>query len=425
MPLTRREFIGQTGVFIAASTSVARALTPNEKLNIGFIGVAGRGGGNLAGLSIENVAALCDVDERRLGKAAEKHPKAKTWLDYRKMIDEQKDLDAIVVSTPDHHHAPAIVRALRAGKHVYSEKPLVHEVHEARVVRKLAAERKVVTQMGNQLHSMENIIRPVELVMSGALGAVREVHCWSAKIFAPGDRPKETPKVPAHLNWDLWLGPAPERPYHPKYVPFYWRGWWDFGCGNLGDMACHIMDTAFWSLQLGYPETVEVEGPEPHPESAPEWRIARWTFPARGAQPPVVLTWHNARQPGPEIAEGEKLPRQGSILVGEKGKMLVSHSRGLKLFPAEKFKDFEEPRPLLRRPKDASHHRDFLDAIKDGRRAGSHFEYGGMMTETALLANVAFRVGKKLEWDGHAMKATNCAEADRFIRREYRKGWTL
>ena len=425
--MRRRDFLRASGagVWIAASTGPARALTPDEKLNVAVIGVGGRGAKDLAGVGGENVVALCDVDDRRLRKAAQLHPRARTYNDYRRMLDKSADIDAVVVATPDHHHAPASAAALRLGKHVYCEKPLTHEVHEARVVSRLAARSGTVTQMGNQGHSTERIIRPVELVKAGVLGDVTDVHCWSAKVFSPGDRPRETPPVPEHLHWDLWLGPAPARPYHPKYAPFQWRGWWDFGCGNLGDMACHIMDPAFWALDLERPLTVEVEGPKPHPESAPPWRIARWTFGARGKMPPVRLAWYNARQPDADVAEGVKLPRQGSILVGTKGKMFLTHGGGYALRPEKRFANLEEPPRSIRRPSGGDHHRDWLDAIRAGRRAGSPFEYGALMTETALLANVAYRSGKRLEWDAAGMKASNYPEADRFVRRDYRKGWTL
>jgi predicted dehydrogenase len=417
--MNRREFLKGSvgfGVFVSLSPRVSAA--PGDKLNVAVVGVEGRGAGNLAGVAGQNVVALCDVDEARLGRAAAKFPKARTYVDWRKLLDDAKDVDAVVVSTPDHLHAPIALGAMNLGKHVYCEKPLAHTVHEARLMAETAARQRVVTQMGNQLHSTEHVIRPVEIFRSGALGTVTEVHVWSDKVFAPGDRPKETPPVPPGLHWDLWLGPAPERPFHKAYVPFHWRGWWDFGGGNLADMACHLMDPAVWALQLGSPLTVEAEGPPAHPESSPAWRIVRYTFPG------VRLTWYDGgKRPPAELSEGEKLASQGSLWVGDKGKMILAHGGGHKLLPESKFKDFRLPEPTIPRP--AGHHEDWLQAIRAGKAAGSSFGYGGPLTEIPLLGNVAYRAGAKVEWDAAALKARHLPEADRYIRKEYRKGWEL
>jgi predicted dehydrogenase len=315
--------------------------------------------------------------------------------------------------------------AMKLGKHVYCEKPLAHSLHEVRVMAETAAKMKVVTQMGNQLHSTENVIAPAELLRAGVLGAVKEVHSWSDKAFAPGDRPKDTPAVPVALDWDLWLGPAPERPYHPCYVPFHWRGWWDFGTANLGDMACHILDPIVWGLELGAVATVEAEGPEPHPESGPPWRIVRYEFVSRPGQAAVKLTWYDGgKRPPAELTHGATLPGQGSLVLGEKGTMLLIHGNSFKLLGALA----AEPLPAvtkLKRPANHDHHGDWIESIKTGGQAGSHFAYASMLTEIPHVGNVAYRVGKKLEWDSANLKAKNCPEADRFIRREYRKGWTL
>jgi len=317
------------------------------------------------------------------------------------------------------------VMAMKLGKHVYCEKPLAHSLHEVRLMAETAAKMKVVTQMGNQLHSTENVIAPAELLRGGVLGTVKEVHSWSDKAFAPGDRPQDTPPVPEALDWDLWLGPAPERPYHPCYVPFNWRGWWDFGTANLGDMACHILDPIVWGLELGAVATVEAEGPAPHPESGPTWRIVRYEFVAKPGQSPVKLTWYDGgKRPPVELHPGTALPGQGSLVVGEKGTMLLLHGNSFKLLGALA----AEPLPAVqkfRRPANYDHHGDWIEAIKTGGQAGSHFAYASMLTEIPHVGNVAYRVGKKLEWDSASLKAKNCPEADRFIRREYRKGWTL
>jgi predicted dehydrogenase len=280
---------------------------------------------------------------------------------------------------------------------------------------------KVITQMGNQLHSTENVIRPAELLQAGVLGAVREAHSWSDKFFAPGDRPKEAMPVPDHLDWDLWLGPAPERPYHKGYHPFNWRGWWDFGTANLGDMACHILDPLIWGLQPGPVRTVETDGPAPHPESGPAWRIVRYGF-----EGGLKLTWYDGgKRPPDELAMGVKLPSQGSLVVGEKGTMLLIHGGGYKLLPETQFKDFKEPGQKFARPEGHDHHKDWIQSIKAGRQAGSNFAYASALAEIPLVGNVAYRAGARLDWDSANLKAGNCPEAERFIRREVRKGWTL
>jgi predicted dehydrogenase len=429
--VSRREFLKTAGAgagfWIAGrGPGFGQEKSPNAKLNVGAIGVGGRGRASVDGCRGENIVALCDVDERTLAKAAKDYPHARLYHDFRKMLEAEKTLDAVTVGTPDHIHAPASVMAMKLGRHVYCEKPLAHSVYEARVMADTARAMKVVTQMGNQLHSTEHVIRPVEIIQSGALGPIREVHSWSDKAFAPGDRPKETPDVPESLHWNLWLGPAPERPYHPTYHPFHWRGWWDFGTANLGDMACHILDPIVWGLKLGAPLSVEAEGPAPHPESGPPWRMVRYTFAARGELPPVSLAWYDGgRRPSEELACGAPLPGQGSLLRGEKGTLLLVHGNGFKLLPEAQWKDWKAPEPTLPRPERQDHHQDWIHAIKTGGRAGSHFDYAQVLAEIPLLGNVAYRAASKLEWDAPSQKARNCPEADRYIRREYRKGWSL
>ncbi|MBX6315850.1 MAG: Gfo/Idh/MocA family oxidoreductase [Isosphaeraceae bacterium] len=426
--IRRREFLRQVADAGVAAALTGRALagpkSPNEKLNLAVIGTARRAAANIDEVKGENIVALCDIDDRLLGRASEKFPRAKTFNDFRKLLDAMANqIDAVVVSTADHTHAPASVAAMKLGKHVYCEKPLTHDVYEARVATETAAEQKVVTQMGTQIHAGDNYRRVVELVRSGAIGPVRAVHVWCGRSWSGGDRPKETPPVPPYLHWDLWLGPAPERPYHPTYQPQNWRRWWDFGNGTLGDMACHYMDLPFWALDLKYPLTVEAEGPPVHPETTPPWLIVRYEFPARGEQPPLKLTWYDGDK-RPSLLAEKDLPRWNSavLFVGDKGMLLADYTRH-QLYPESEYRDFSPPPATI--PPSIGHHAEWIAACKTGGPTTCHFGYSGPLTEAVLLGNVAYRVGQKLHWDAESLKATNCPEAERYIRREYRRGWTL
>jgi len=348
------------------------------------------------------------------------------------MLDEMgKQIDAVVVATPDHTHAPAAAMAMRMGKHFYCEKPLTHTVHEARVLAEIAREKKLATQMGTQIHAGANYRRVVELVEAGAVGPIREVHVWLGANFQGPPKPTKTsqpnaPKdgllVPGTLDWDLWLGPVPFRPYHPTYVPFQWRYWWAFGNGALGDFFCHYCDLAFWALKLRHPTTVEAEGPV-HPESAARWTIARQEYPARGNLPPVTLTWYHGGA-HPAWAKERKIPDWGNavLFVGADGMLIADYGRH-QLLPEEKFKDYKRPAPTI--PDSIGHHAEWLAACRTGSPTTCNFDYAGALTEAALLCNVALRVGKKLEWDAASLKAANCPEADQYIRQAYRQGWTL
>lgn len=430
MPLpemSRREFLQAsasvgTGVAFTASPAFAKPLSPNDKVNLAIVGVANRGADNLAGVRHHNIVALCDVDDDYLTIAAQKFPEAKIYNDYRRML-EQKGVDAVVVSTPDHTHALIAVAAMKAGHHCYCEKPLAHSVAEIRAMQQIARKNRLVTQMGTQIHAENNYRRVVELIQAGAIGTVKEVHTWCDRVYTQGDRPKETPHVPDNLHWDLWLGPAPERPYHPCYVPFHWREWWDFGGGTLADMACHHMDLPFWALKLGYPLTVEAEGPTPHPESTSPWQIVRYTFLARESLPALPLTWYQGGKRPPQF-EGGNLPKwgDGNLFVGEKGMILADYGRHV-LLPEADFKDYVRPAETI--PNSVGHHEEWLQAIKTGNKTTCNFDYSGTLAETVQLGNVAYRSGKKLEWDSRHMRAKGCPEADAYIHPTFRKGWSL
>jgi len=427
--LNRRRFLaaaasGSAGLVILGNSRSARTAESNEKLDIAIIGAGGRGAANLGGVAGENIVALCDPDERRAAASFEKFPKAKRYHDYRKLLDEMdREIDAVVVSTPNHVHAPASVTAMRRGKHAYCEKPLSHSVFEARTAAQVAAEKKVATQMGTQIHASDNFRRIVELIRAGAIGEVRECHCWLRSGAGAGDRPKDTPPVPEGLDWEAWLGPAPFRPYHPCYVPHDWHYWWDFGGGAFGNMGCHYFDLAFWALELRHPATIEAEGPPPHAESTPAWQHCRYEFPARGKLPPVTLTWTHGKTKVPPVFAENKLPDWAwGVFVGDKGMLLASYPKRM-LWPEPKFADYKPPEPSI--PPSVGHHQEWIAACKTGSPTTCNFDYAGAVTESVLLGNVAFRTGKKLQWDGPAMKFTNCDEANAYLRREYRPGWTL
>lgn len=412
------------GIFVARGLARSEERSPNERLDIAIIGCGNRGAANLDGVSSETIVALCDVDDRFAARASERFPAAKRYRDFRKLFDEVgSKIDAVVVSTPDHTHAVAAAAAMRLGKHCYLEKPLAHTVEEVRALRTIAREKKLVTQLGTQIHAEQNYRRAVELVRSGAIGAVREVHVWFGGSYPGRDRPAERPPVPPELDWDLWLGPAPERPYHPCYAPGGWRSWWDFGSGALGDFGCHYMDLAFWALDLRAPARVEAEGPPVHPEGTPAWLIVRYEFPARGALPPVRLTWYDGGKK-PALVEEGKVPAWGSavLFVGEKG-MLIADYGNRKLLPEAEFRDFQPPEPTI--PDSIGHHAEWIAASKTGGRTTCDFDYSGALTEAVLLGVVAYRSGRAFDWDAESCRPRSCPEAERWIRTAPRPGWTV
>ncbi|MHB8901907.1 MAG: Gfo/Idh/MocA family protein [Thermoguttaceae bacterium] len=430
--LTRRTFLRQAAL-APATLSLAAGMTapgaaapksPNQSLNVAVIGVSRRGGANLAGVSTENIVALCDVDAKNLAGASKQFPKAATFRDFRKMFDEVADrIDAAVVSTPDHCHAPAAAAAMRLKKHCYCEKPLAHTVAEVRVLTELSVQNGLATQMGTQIHAEDNYRRVVELVQSGAIGPVREVHVWHPGALGGQERPTDTPPVPDSLDWDLWLGPAPHRPYHPVYVPGKWRSWWDFGNGTLGDFGCHYMDLPFWALKLAHAVSVEAVGPAAHPETTSPQLTVRYEFPARGDLPPVRLTWTNGHTQ-PEIVTRLGLQKwaAGVLFVGQNG-MLVADYGKRRLLPEKQFDGFSPPEPSI--PDSIGHHAEWIQACKTGAATTCPFSYSGVLAETVLLGNVSYRSGAAFQWDAKNLKATNCPQAEPFLRRQYRSGWTL
>ncbi|MCK4294147.1 MAG: Gfo/Idh/MocA family oxidoreductase [Planctomycetes bacterium] len=435
--LNRRDFLRHaawsgSGLVILSNSRLVRGTQANERLNVAGIGVGGRGAADVNGAASENIVALCDVDEKRAAQTFERYPKAKRYKDFRRMLDEMHHkIDAVVIGTPDHTHAPAAVMAMKLGKHCYCEKPLAHSVYEARLMAEVAREKKLVTQMGTQIHAGGNYRRAVELVQTGAIGAVREVHVWLGARFSESprptnmsqsDAPSDLQPVPQTLDWDLWLGPASYRPYHSAYVPAGWRFWWNFANGQLGDFFCHYCDLAFWALKLRHPITVEAAGPV-HPESAARWTIARQEYPARGDLPPVTLTWYHGGG-YPAFVKENKIPQWPSavLFIGSQGMLIADYGRH-KLLPEEKFAGFDRPDPFI--PDSVGHHREWVEACKTGGPTTCNFDYSGALTEAALLCNVALRTGRKLTWDAKKLKAVGCPEADRFIRRQYRQGWTL
>jgi hypothetical protein len=468
--MTRRRFIYSTAVVAGAATltgslaAPARRVSANSKLNIGVIGCGGKGASDIELCSSENIVALCDVDETLSAAARSKHPGATSYRDFRKMLEKEKSIDAVIVATPDHTHAVAARMALQMGKHVYCQKPLTQTIYEARLLRRLAAEAGVVTQMGNQGSAADGLRRAVEVIQAGIIGPVREVYVWSSRpVWMQGiDRPPGEDPVPSTFDWDLWLGPAPLRPYKKGvYLPFSWRGWMDFGTGALGDMACHTVNLPFRALKLGYPTEVEALLPLTNRETYPLESRIRFQFPARDGMPPLTFWWYDggkllpdaknwhihdcSNKPPAEVTADveqllDKVPDSGCLMIGDKGKIFSPDDYGttffLKLAGQSEFTDGKDheavqaipqtvPRNEFQGNNDLRHHLEWIAACKGGRPGYSNFDIAAYLTEIILLGCVALRVGKKLEWDGPNMRATNAPEAAQYVRREYRKGWEI
>jgi predicted dehydrogenase len=442
--LSRRRFLAQTAALatgaVLAAPAIVRGRNLNEKLNIAIIGSGGRGGHNLRQVGSENIVALCDVYEPNLLKAAELVPDARKFADFRKLYDHAKEFDAVVVSTCEHTHAFATLPALQLGKHVYCEKPLTHGVWEARVIREAAAKAKVATQMGTQIHASDTFRRVVELIQTGAIGPVREAHVWVGRVWGwqatkeeaeknkdivfTNERPAGSSPIPSGLDWDLWLGPAPARPFHDVYFPGpKWYRWWDFGSGTMSDLGSHWNDLPFWALKLQAPLTIEGSGPPVHPEIAPASMQATYEYGPRGDMPAVKLTWYQGTNKPTIWTEG-KIPKwdSGVLFVGDKGMLLADYAKHT-LLPEKDFAGFKPPQPFI--PSSPGHHAEWINACKTGAPTGSNFEYAGWLTEANHLGSIAYRMGKKLEWDAEKLAAKNCPEAAPLIKREYREGWKL
>lgn len=410
--------------------SWAKGAAPSEMLNIAAIGVGNRGRADLDGVAHEKIVAMCDADSAILAGAAETYKEAKLFTDFRKMFDEmEKDIDAVVVGTPDHTHAAPGCAAMVRGKHLYCEKPLAHDLLEVRTMTNLAKKNHLVTQLGTQIHAENNYRRVVELVQSGAIGAVKQVEVWFPGNYTGGIPSTETPAVPDNLDWDVWLGPALYRPYHPQYVPFKWRGWRDFGSGTFGDFFCHYCDLPYWALNLSHCVAVSAEGEYPHPESAAQWSIAKYEFPARGDLPPVTLTWYDGGKRPAMLSEvkgpleGGAWPQNGVLFVGEKG-MLWSDYGSHYLLPADQFVDFKRPAETI--PASIGHHKEWTEACKTGGPTTCNFAYSGPLSEGALLGVVATRIPKgRYEWDAENLKVVGCDEADQWVKYPRRPGWEL
>ena len=442
--INRRQFLATTAT-AAAFTIVPRHvlggpdnIPPSEKLNIAGIGVGGMGFGNLKNMESENIVALCDVDAEYASRAFKRYPKAKVYTDYRVMLEKQKDIDAVLIATPDHTHAVITIAALQADKHVYCQKPLTHNITEARKVAAVAKETNVITQMGIQGHSTDDMRRVCEWIWDGAIGDIREVEAWSKETYYPWGhafwatteprKPKETPPVPSGLNWDLWLGPAANRPYHPCYHPARWRAWWDFGCGWMGDRGVHTMDAIFWALKLGHPESISASVTDYNEDINPIASIVTYKIPARGELPPVRLIWYEGVEPPrpDDLEDGRKLPKDGGILFkGDKGTIMCGvYAESPQIIPYEKMKNYEQPAKTLRRIS-GTHENEWIQAIKENRPACADFEYAAQLTEFVLLGNIAKRTQSHLKWDGPNMRITNNEEANQYLSRQYRSGWSV
>ena len=434
---TRREFIKTTavigaGYFATAGVSAAESNSPNEKVNIASIGVGGKGdsdsrdAGNLG-----NLVAICDIDENRLNQKASKYPKAHKFTDYRKMLDElDKTIDAVTVSTPDHTHASASLKAMRMGKHCFTQKPLTHTIEEARKLGEVAREMKVATQMGNQGTAENSLREAAAVIKSGVLGPIKEVHVWTNRPVWPQglDRPADSPETPSFVHWDLWLGPAPKRPFHPAYHPFKWRGWWDFGTGALGDMACHTLNMPFMALNLRDPISVQAETSGHNKETYPAWSVIDFQFPERDGRGPVMFVWYDGgKRPDESLLQGSPMQSSGALIIGEKGTLYAPGDyaeRGMTLHGVD--------RPKVEWVRSPGHFEEWIRAIKTGEQAMSNFpDYAGPLTETILLGNLAVWAaaapgkGKLIEWDAKALNATNAPEVMHIVKKEYPEGFGI
>ncbi len=436
--MTRRSFIGRTTLATAAFTILPRHVlggkgfvAPSDKLNIACIGIGGKGKSDAAAMENENVVALCDVDDIRGSDTRLKYPDAKFYEDFRVLLDKEKNIDAVTVSTPDHNHAIIAYSAMQLGKHVYVQKPLTHTVYEARKLAKAAKEYNIVSQMGNQGHAGEGARLVNEWIAADAIGDIHEIHTWTNRpIWPQGDmeKPKEIPSLPNYLNWNLWIGPATYRPYHPSYHPFAWRGWWDFGTGALGDMGAHILDQPFWALNLDSPKTIQASSSAFSDQTYPLASIVTWTFPEKDGRDEVKIVWYDGGllPPRPENLEPER--KLGAcIYYGSKGTLMHNtYGDSPRLIPETAMKDFEIPEKTI--PRSPGIYEEWIDAIKNGTKSTTDFEYSAKLTEMMLLGNIAIRLKDKnmiLEYDGEKGEFTNLDEANEYLTKKYPKGWEM
>jgi predicted dehydrogenase len=449
--LSRRSFISGAaaltgGLALGTRAFGARRPQANDMLDVAVVGVGGQGAANIGNLlftNAVNIVALCDCDERQAAESFAKLPNARRYSDWRKLLDAEKSIDAVLVATPDHNHAIISISAMRLGKHVYCEKPLAHSIWEARQMARVAAEMKVATQMGTQGHAYEGTRRAVEAIRAGLIGEVKELHVWTdrpAGWWPQGvRRPTDVQPVPAGLDWDVWLGPAQERPYHEAYVPFKWRGFWEFGTGAIGDMGIHNLDTAYWGLGLGIPTQVTVKDCSPGmmepetKETAPLWTITELKFPAQDGRPGVTMMWYDGGKLPPDaLFQGEKLIGRdgGSLVIGSRGTLFTRTWHGgqtegdmFVLLPRKQYEGVSMPAESV--PRTPSHHHEWVDACRGRGKTLSEFGYASWLTESLLLGNVALRTGKAIEWDPSAMRVTNAPEAEAFVKPTFRNGWSL
>ncbi len=446
-PIDRRLFVKGAALTASSFTILPRHVlggkkytAPSDKLNIAGIGVGGMGKNNLKQMQSENIVALCDVDDAYAAPVFREYPKAKIYRDYRVMLEKQKDIDAVLIATPDHTHGVIAMAAIEAGKHIYCQKPLTHSVYEARKVTEAARKANIVTQMGNQGHSDEGVRLVCEWIWDGAIGDIREVDVWCTLSFYPfghagwsspcSEKPTDTPPVPSTLDWELWLGPAKYRPYSPCYHPLIWRTWWDFGVGMMGDRGAHTLDAPYWALKLGHPDSIEAFSTNVSEDTYPVASLVTYHFPARENLPPVTLRWYDGMRPSlpEELEDGRVLgdSEGGVIFHGSRGKLMCgTYNQSPRLIPESKMREYKQPAPTLPRI-NGTHEGNWIDSCKKGVPATSNFDYAGPLTEIVLLGNIAKRMNnQRLHWDGENMKVTNVPEANQYVRHEYRKGWVL
>ncbi|WP_221032544.1 Gfo/Idh/MocA family protein [Actomonas aquatica] len=442
--LSRRSFLKKTSIastaamaFPAIMKGQGGAASPNSKLNLAIVGVGGRGRNAIEALVGETFVAFCDVDDKMAAEAYQNYPDVPRFRDYREMFATMGDkIDGVVISTPDHMHFPIAMTAIAHGKHVYVEKPLTHTVEEARLLTAAAKKAGVITQMGNQGHSNEGTRLLKEWIAAGVLGEVREVHSWTNRPIWPQglpwpDHSKMLPVVPDTLDWNLWLGVAPERAYDPAYVPFAWRGWWDFGCGAFGDMACHIMDAAYWGLELTAPTAVEAFSAKMTEHACPVSSVVKFDFAARGNMPSVKWTWYDGGLTPtlpPEFEAGRQLPRDGSgsFIIGSEASVLsTTYNSSIRIFPETKMREIAPnlPPKTLPRVPTSNHHEAWAIAIREGYQPAANFDYAGPFSETVLLGNVAIRANRRIEWDAANMKIPNLPSAEQYLTKSYRPGF--